>query len=327
MSAGLHPGASSEFNYLSILKRVKNTLGPRAIFICCDENNLGIAKEVVKTEVRQRFDMLSFFKSDFVPGGKLAGMNNLDKSLLDYEIACSAECFIGVSSSSFSSMISFERHVDRSNETTLDYIYDVPGFHVAHRTDRGTFDRAELAASPYFETRRLNFYLANTYSMIWGDKSRRLKLFQSRMELADLFSDEYFLSAYRAAGLLSETGAPADSVISAYQHAIEAAPHRAEAIHALSCYFRLIRRHEEGFALAARGITLPRPERGLDIEDWIYDYGMLDEYAVHAYWTSRYSECLTACASLLGRSSLPSEYRGRIAENGRLALERLKEGK
>ena len=64
-------------------------------------------------------------------------------------------------------MISFERHADRGDEATVDYIYDVPGFDVARRTDRGTFDRAELAASSYFDSRRFNFYLANTYSMIW----------------------------------------------------------------------------------------------------------------------------------------------------------------
>ena len=132
------------------------------------------------------------------------------------------------------------------------------------------------------------------------------------MELGDTFSDEYFLSAYRVAGLLSETGAPAEAVIAAYQHAIDVAPHRAEAIHGLSRYFRLNKRHEEGFALAGHGITIPRPDRALDIEDWVYDYGDARCNGVDAYWTSRYSESLAAaCTSLLGRRSLPAEHRGR----------------
>ena len=69
----IHPGAYNDFNYLSILRRVKNTLGPAVLFICCDETDLGIAKEAIKKEIGRQFGMELFFKSDFVPADAMSG--------------------------------------------------------------------------------------------------------------------------------------------------------------------------------------------------------------------------------------------------------------
>lgn len=50
---------------------------------------------------------------------------------------------------------------------------------------------------------------------------------------------------------------------------------------------------------------------------------MGDEFAVLAYRTGRYAECLAACESLLKRLDLPASDRNRIVENARFAREAL----
>ena len=59
------------------------------------------------------------------------------------------------------------------------------------------------------------------------------------------------------------------------------------------------------------------------MEDWIYEYGLLDEFAVNAYWTARYAECLDACNRLLDEGKMPAEMRDRVLKNKRFALDKL----
>ena len=59
------------------------------------------------------------------------------------------------------------------------------------------------------------------------------------------------------------------------------------------------------------------------MDEWVYDYGILDEYAVNAYWIERYADCLAACERLLKNPKIPAEGRQRIEQNARFAREKL----
>ena len=61
------------------------------------------------------------------------------------------------------------------------------------------------------------------------------------------------------------------------------------------------------------------------MEDWIYDYGLLDELAVCAYWTERYAECVAACDRLLSEGKLPADKRDRVRKNRDFAVSELQE--
>ena len=39
-----------------------------------------------------------------------------------------------------------------------------------------------------------------------------------------------------------------------------------------------------------RGLVIPYPHNAPAVEDWIYEYGLLDEFAINAYWTERYKD-------------------------------------
>jgi hypothetical protein len=44
------------------------------------------------------------------------------------------------------------------------------------------------------------------------------------------------------------------------------------------------------------------------LEGWIYEYGVLDEYAVNAYWIGKYAECLKACRKILALLTISADF-------------------
>ena len=100
---------------------------------------------------------------------------------------------------------------------------------------------------------------------------------------------------------------PFDEVIATYERASNAAPHRAEALHDASRFCRENSRFAEGYKYALCGLSVPSPGGGLSFQQSIYDYGLLDEFAVNAYWTDRYAEVCGCCDRLLSEGKMPPE--------------------
>ena len=132
-----------------------------------------------------------------------------------------------------------------------------------------------------------------------------------------------FLKLLRAAREKEKLGRPNDEVISAYMEATAACPTRAEALHGAARYCRNKSLHERGYEFAAQGLAIPHPNNALAVEDWIYEYGLLDEFAVNAYWTGGYAECADACDRLLSEGKLPTENRDRVLKNKQFAIDKL----
>ena len=134
-----------------------------------------------------------------------------------------------------------------------------------------------------------------------------------------------FLELLRAARQKEEHGRPNDEVISAYMEATAACLTRAEALHGAARFCRNKGIYEQGYQFAATGLTIACPNNALAIEDWIYDYGLLDELAVNAYWIEKYAECVHACDRLLREGKLPTEKRNRVLSNKRFAMDKLRQ--
>src|SRR5262249_55486990 len=78
--------------------------------------------------------------------------------------------------------------------------------------------------------------------------------------------------------------------------------------------------YERGYEFATNGLAIACPNDGLPIEDWIYQYGLLDELSVCAYWTERYTECVSACDRLLTEAQIPTDMRDRVVKNRNFAI-------
>jgi hypothetical protein len=100
-----------------------------------------------------------------------------------------------------------------------------------------------------------------------------------------------------------------------YFRAFDLCPARAEALHAAARLCRIRSRFHTGYLVAKRGVGMGRPGDGLFLADWIYRYGMKDEFAILAYWTGRYDECLATCVELLALPDLPEADRPRVRDN------------
>lgn len=190
-----------------------------------------------------------------------------------------------------------------------------------YEDDAAALEKALLSETDPFLISRYTFYLAQSYRDC-GEHERALENYLKRAELG-YWAEEVFESLYRAAKLREQLDHPAEQVIATYRLAAEASPTRAEAWHGLSRYCRQKGRNEEGYQYAQRGLAIPQPEGGLFVESWIYDFGLLDELSINAYWSGHFHESLKACLSLLEGAALPAGQRGRVLQNARFALDKL----
>jgi glycosyltransferase involved in cell wall biosynthesis len=168
---------------------------------------------------------------------------------------------------------------------------------------------------------RYKFYLAQSYKDS-GDGERALKSYLERAELG-FWEEEVFLSFYNAAKMKEILKHPESEIIETYLRANRACPKRAEALHGAARYCRINGNYEQGYALANQALLQPCPDSGLFIERWIYDYGLLDELSLLAYWSGRYAESLAACMRLLKEGKIPADQHERIHRNARFAVDKL----
>lgn len=212
---------------------------------------------------------------------------------------------------------------------------DVAGFHVfsgeeggARKRNPRTYvedarileDALRDEQDPFLRS-RYTFYLAQSYRDC-GEKEQALAAYLARGELG-YWAEEVFVSLLWAGRLMLELGRPAESVLETYEQASATCPWRAEALHDASKLCFQAGRNEAGYAFAKRGAGLALPASGLFVERWVYEYGMLDQLAINAYWAGHYVESLDACLKLLGEGKLPAGDRGRVVANARFALEKL----
>jgi len=169
---------------------------------------------------------------------------------------------------------------------------------------------------------RYKFHLAQSYRNR-GEYQKALLSYLERAELG-FWVEEVFLSLYYAAQLQEALGRPFDEVIATYLSAANAVPRRsAEALHGACRYCRLRKRYKEGYEMAKRVDWSRKVPDGLLVESWIYQYGLLDEFAVNAYWAGAYQDCLDTCERILRERKCPDTERPRIEANAVFARQQL----
>ena len=191
------------------------------------------------------------------------------------------------------------------------------------RRDAAILEAALAKEADPFLRARYQFYLAQSH-LDAGEAEKALVAYEARAELG-FWDQEVFISLYRAANLKAELGREPEDVLASYRRAQATATNRAEALHGAARYCRERKRFEEGYGYARRALGMAPPPDGLFIEQWIYDYGVLDEYAVNAYWSDHYDECLKACRRILAGGAIPAAERPRIEANRNFAADKLRE--
>lgn len=189
-----------------------------------------------------------------------------------------------------------------------------------YQDDAAVLERALATETDLFLISRYTFYLAQSYRDC-NEREKALANYLKRAELG-FWNEEIYVSLVEAGNIMATLGKPFDEVTSAYERAAQTVPTRAEALHAASRYCRDKGKNAEGMEFARRGINLIQPN-GLFVQSWIYDYGILDEFAINAYWAGAFSELLDASLKLLASDKLPSSMIKRVAANAKFATEKL----
>ncbi len=169
---------------------------------------------------------------------------------------------------------------------------------------------------------RYTFYAARAHKNALNF-SKALDYFFQRTKMK-FSSEEVYLSFLQAAKLQEQLEYPEDSIINTYLKAQEINPDRVEALYYLTKYCRTHNRNQLGYILGKEGLTKKFHDNFLFGEMWIYEYGMLDEFSVVAYWAGHYIESLQACQQLLTITSFPESYLSRVQANLQFAQNKLK---
>jgi hypothetical protein len=171
-----------------------------------------------------------------------------------------------------------------------------------------------------FERRRYTFYLAQSYR----DSEQPWLALRTYLKRAEMegWTDEVYLSLVYAARLREQLVAngqqPTAQILDMYKRAADLVPTRVEALHGAARLCRLAGLYGEGYAIAKRGVRLPL-YTGLFVERWVYDYGLLDEFAVNAYGAGERLECWLACQALLRGNAIDAATRARVVKNAEFA--------
>lgn len=190
-----------------------------------------------------------------------------------------------------------------------------------YHDDAALLEKALETETDPFLISRYTFYLAQSY--------RDAKMLEPAVETylkraaQGFWDEEIFISYYMAGNLSERLGKPRGELLQHHLDAYEACPRRAESLHAAARICRQAGKYHQAYLFAKKGATMLMPPGELFGEPWIYQYGLLDELSVAAYWVKEYQECYDISMRLLAMPDLPESYRPRMRENARFASEKL----
>ena len=164
---------------------------------------------------------------------------------------------------------------------------------------------------------RYTFYLAQSYRDA-GDREKALVHYSERAKLGGWVEEVYF-SLYQVARIKEIFKHPHQEVIAAYDAATSVLPSRSEADHGASRLCRVNGLYKQGYEIARRSLGKTYQHGSLFGEPWIYETGLLDEFAVNAYWVERYEECLDACLKVLKTGKMAGADLERVIANAQAA--------
>jgi glycosyltransferase involved in cell wall biosynthesis len=184
-------------------------------------------------------------------------------------------------------------------------------------TDPKKFEKDALVLEKALEedptSARNVFYLAQSYRDAQKPQLA-IKNYERRVAMGG-WEEEVFWSLYRIAELQESLNMPEETLSKSYSKAYRFRPTRAEPLYRLSSYYRQNENYLLGYLLSQFALKIKYPEDNLFVEYWIYDYGILLEYSICAYWIGLYKEAFESCNQLLSQKTLPENIRECVEKN------------
>lgn len=154
---------------------------------------------------------------------------------------------------------------------------------------------------------RTVFYLAQSYRDA-GDHEKALLNYQKRVAMGGWDQEVYF-SLLQSAHLKHRLEKPENEILKSYEIAYLYRPSRAEPLYFMAKILNERRDFDKAYECAHQGLCIKESDDVLFVDKWVYDYGLLMEYALASYWTDRMTEALVATQLMLSNPNLPDNFR------------------
>ncbi len=191
--------------------------------------------------------------------------------------------------------------------------------------ERNTLDARMLEAALREDPE--NLYLRYRLAACYRDSNRGTKALEAYTERAALGGDrgEVADSLLQVAHLQQRSGAEADLVMAAYLNAWDAMPTRAEPLADLAGFAREQGKYSVAQLMAQRAMGMTPPLDAPYIDETVYLWRSVDEYAVACYWNGHVVESAIASHNLIARGVLPDAELPRVEQNLQFARARCEE--
>ncbi len=164
---------------------------------------------------------------------------------------------------------------------------------------------------------RSQFYLGQSYKHA-GHLEQAYEAYARRVGMEG-WAEESFMAQLEMGRIAVQLGESEEVVLRNLLAAYELRPTRAEPLYELAHYFRKQKTYAKAYLFAKAGVLTPQPKDRLFVAQDVYDWRLLDEVAVAAYWIGNYHDCKVACEEALARIDqgldVPADDASRIREN------------
>ncbi len=170
---------------------------------------------------------------------------------------------------------------------------------------------------------RYAYYLAQSY-MDGGENEKAIEAYERRIAMGG-WNEEVYISLLNLAHCKWRCGQPAALVIEAYRKAHNFRPSRVESLYYMGNYMRTHDMEAEAYPVLKLALATPESKDQLFVQSWIYDYGLLFEFSIAAYWAGQYQESVDAIDKLLKNPHLPDSYKEFAKKNRVFAEKKLEQ--
>ncbi len=171
----------------------------------------------------------------------------------------------------------------------------------------------ERAVEQEPDNTRYVFYLAQSYRDA-KQLDQALNTYQKRVSMGG-WDQEIFWSLLQIGRIQEALHISEDIFMQSYYEAYLFRPSRMEPLYYLTFYYRKTEQYEKGYLMGRQALSIHKSGDILFVEEWIYNYGLLLEFSLCAYYTEHYVEALLASQLILSCSSTPPHVRECVQNN------------
>jgi len=168
---------------------------------------------------------------------------------------------------------------------------------------------------------RYHFYLANTLRDV-GKYEEAIEMFNKRVEMKG-WDEEVFYSKYQI-GLCFELLGEIEAAKVSYLSAWEYRPSRAEPLWRLAALCRKKGEYQQAYLFANKGMEIPYPNDIIFVDRPTYEYVLLFEASIAAYWINLYNESIELCKKIEKTPDVPNDVRIQNKKNMQFSIDKLK---